>query len=124
MKKKEADFGILFRHWIKANPQYSSAYELKQTTKDNIAFSCLEDNQINWLQAIKSQKGAFIRIQGTNGEPDYIYLRNVKSWIVIKYPQVFYIINISDFLREKKKSNRKSLTSERAREISTIAIDL
>lgn len=118
MKKREANFGIAFRHWIHANPQLSCAYELKQTQNDSIPFSCIEEHQINYLLAINSDVGALVRVQGSNGEPDYIYLRNFPACVVIKFPDIFCIIPIHVFIKEKKVSTKKSLTSKRALEIS------
>lgn len=120
--KREADFGIRFRHWLRANPTFSTAFELKQTIGPSIAFSALEDHQAVYLQAIKSDKGVLVRVQGTVGEPDYIYLRNTPASVVIKFPREFSIIDIDTFLFEKKKSSRKSLTMLRAREISTVTV--
>lgn len=124
MKKREADFGILFRHWIKAHPQFTAAYELKQTSKDYIPFSCVEDHQIAYLLAIRSDKGVFIRVQGANGEPDYIYLRNEAAYIVIKYPNSFHLISVDAFLIAKGVSGRKSLTEAKAKEISIRSVNL
>lgn len=122
MRKREADFGVLFRHWLKANPRHSCAFELKQTTKKSIPFSCLEDHQIDYLQAIKGSKGVLIRVQGTNGEPDYIYLRNCPAKVVLKFPKVFHLIDIDAFVLEKSRSKIKSITSERAEQISTLSV--
>ncbi len=122
--KKEADFSIVFRHWIKANPQYSCALEMKQTSGDSIPFSCVEQHQLDYGMAIRSKKGTLIRVQGGNGEPDYIYLRNTPSYIVIKYPGEFHIISVDTFILEKERSKRKSLTSKRAREISIKSVKL
>jgi len=125
MKKREADFGVRFRHWIRANPQYSSAYELKQTSKSSIPFSCLEEHQASYLMAIRrGDKGILTRVQGTNGEPDYIYLRNFPARIVIKFPTKFEIIDIETFLLERNRSKKKSLTAERAGEISIMTVKL
>ncbi len=124
MKTREADFGILFRHWIKAHPQFTAAYELKQTSKDSIPFSCVEDHQLVYLEAIRSDKGVLVRVQGTNGEPDYIYLRNEPAYIVIKFPKSFHIITPDAFLIAKRKEDRKSLTESRAKEISIKSVNL
>lgn len=124
MIKREADFSIVFRHWLRANPQYSCALEMKQTSKPSIAFSAVEENQLIYLQAIHSDKGALIRVQGTNGEPDYVYLRNAPTYVVIKFPGEFHMIGIETFLLERKRSSRKSLTNMRAREISTVSVKL
>lgn len=127
MKKREADFGILFRHWIKSNPRYSCACELKQTEKKSIPFDCLADHQIDYLLAINSDKGVLIRVQGTNGEPDYVYLRNEPAYVFVKYPGEFHGIAISQWIDEKARSykaKRKSLTAARAKEIAIVSVDL
>jgi hypothetical protein len=118
----ESKFGVLFRHWLKANPTFSQAYELKQTASDSIPFSALEDHQALYLQAIKSNHGTLIRVQGSGGEPDYVYLRNCPASVVIKYPKEFSIIDIDTFLLERSRSKRKSLIASRARELSTVTV--
>lgn len=122
MQKHEADFGIRFRHWLKANPRHSTAFELKQCKSSSIPFKALEKHQAEYLQAIKSDRGVLVRVQGTNGEPDYIYLRGLPASVVIKFPDAFHIIDIDTWLLEAKKSKRKSLTSSRANEISTVSV--
>jgi len=122
MYKREADFGVLFRHWLKANPGMSCAYELKQTASDSLPFSSLEQHQEDYLMAIRSDKGVLIRVQDTNGEPDYIYLRNFPARVVVKFKNGFELIDIQTWVLEKKRSHRKSLTHARAKQISTISI--
>lgn len=124
MKNTEAKFGILFRHYLKANPQITTAFELKQSSTDSISFSALEEHQSIYLQAIKSKKGVLVRVQGVNGEPDYIYLRNSPACVVVKFPSEFSIIDITTWLAEQKRSKRKSLTVQRAREISINTVSL
>lgn len=116
---KEAKFSILFRHWIKAHPQKSCSFEIKQTDSDSIPFSKITQAQIDYGKAIKSKKGVLLRTQAVaEGMPDYIYLRNIPANIVIKYPRFFCIIDIDIFDAEKKRSKRRSLTSKRATEIA------
>lgn len=125
MKKKEADFGILFRHWLKANPMETASFELKDTRgKDSFPFDAVEAHQIDYSVAIKGDKGILIRVQGVNGEPDYIYLRSCPAYIVIKYPSFFVLIPIEIFIEEKKISMRKSLTESRAKAIATTLVTL
>jgi hypothetical protein len=59
-----------------------------------------------------------VRVQGTYGEPDMIYLENVPAFVAIRFRKGAYIIKIEDFLAEKNKSPRKSLTSAVAEKIS------
>ena len=122
-KNREALFSILFRHWIKAHPQKSCSFEIKQTSSDSIPFSKITQAQIDYGKAIKSKKGVLLRTQAvTEGMPDYIYLRNIPAYIVIKYPRFFCIIDIDVFDAENKRSKRRSLTSKRAAEIAQIVI--
>lgn len=129
MKKREADFGVLFRHWVRAYAAEklpnNCDFELKQTQTDSFPFASVEDHQAVYHQAVeKSPLGVLTRIQGTNGECDYVYQRFTPVFIVIKYPGFFVLIPRSVFMREYHLSKRKSLTSERAREISSIIVDL
>ena len=114
LKHREADFGITFRAWINDNWHQTAGFELKQSKTDSIFFNCLEDHQINWSIAKKK----LVRVQGMIGENDYIFLNRIPTYIVIKFKSGFCIIPINSFLKEKNKSARKSLTFERAKEIS------
>lgn len=126
MKTREADFSITFRHWLRANPMKTTCwFEMKQTTIDSIPFSCIEDHQAIYGEAIQeSPKGVLVRVLGTNGEPDYVYTYRDPVYVVIKYPDCFSIISIMTFLTEMRASKRKSLTSARAREIAYETVDL
>lgn len=120
--KREANFQRMFNHWLKEkygqifvfklpdcgyqNPfdVFSvdakgkfSAWELKQTQTDSIPFSAVMDHQIKALEI-------------------------VDGYIAIKYPSFFCVINVHVFVEEKKKSDRKSLTSSRAKEIAHLVV--
>jgi penicillin-binding protein-related factor A (putative recombinase) len=125
-RKREADFSVTVRHWLKANPfKFTCAFEMKQTTTNSIPFDCVEQHQIEYGEAIKnSPKGVLMRVQGSNGEPDYLYLYRDPVYIVIKYPSVFCFISLDAFLAEKTSSKRKSLTADRARDIAIETVDL
>lgn len=120
-KKKEADFGIKFRRWWEKSSHRSEPYELKDTRgKNSINFSELTDDQITIGLTAKSPKGVLIRIErGTIGAPDYVGLINCPHyWIVIKYPNFFCLVDIDVFITESARSKRRSLTSDRAKEIT------
>ena len=122
MIKRESKFSITFRHWLRANAHLfdTCSFEIKQTEKDYISFSAVEDHQINYGFAIQqSDSGVLIRVQGTNGEPDYLFLKKQQSYVVIKYPEWFVGITIFNFVAERDLYKRKSLTVDRALEIST-----
>jgi len=120
---KESKFSILFRHWIKANPRFSSSFEMKQTTTDSLPFSAVTEEQLTYGMAIKGNKGVLLRTQAvTEGMPDYVYLRNTPAYIVVKYPRFFCLIDVETFTLERDRSKRKSLTGARAKEISTVSV--
>lgn len=99
-------------------------FELKQTTTDYISFNCVEPQQINYGDAIQKGDGIVMRNLGGNGEPDYSFLYKDPVYVTIRYPHFFCLIPLHTFYREKRESDRKSLTSARAREISFLVVEL
>jgi len=125
MKKREADFGRLFRHWLKTTAMISAAFELKQTISNSLPFSDVQEHQIDALSAAASRTGILFKIPDDSRgvKPfDFFYLRHSLAFVVIKYPRFFCLIELEAFLREKEISKRKSLTSERAKAISYISV--
>jgi penicillin-binding protein-related factor A (putative recombinase) len=116
-KQKEALFGVRFREWIEKNPQHTSSFETKDTRgKDKFNLSELKDKQRVFANQVESDKGVLVRVQGMNGEADYIYLRKELAYVVIKYPDCFCLIRVN------KLPKQKSLSSKQAREISELTI--
>lgn len=116
---KEADFGIELKHYVEKNGMESRSFELKHAHgKNSLPFKEIKNEQIAYANAISSERGAWIRTLGMNGEPDYVWLCNEPADIVIKYPLGFCFIPIGNLLFEKQKSKRKSLTWERACDIA------
>ena len=78
MIRRESASSILFRHWLRANPQESCAYEMKDTRgKDYLNFSEVKEEQLNYGLAIKSPKGVLMRVEAVaTGMPDYLYIRS------------------------------------------------
>jgi len=125
--KREFQFGKLFRHWLKANPMPSAAFELKQTTTDSIPFSDVKEHQIDALLAAHAGDGFLYKIPDDSAgiKPfDFVYLNDVQAYVVIRYPGAFYLITVARFLLEKQQSTRKSLTSKRAGEIASFGVKL
>ena len=124
LKQHEADAGIVLRNYLMKHPESlpaTSEIEVKQTTKDYIAFNCLEDHQVRFNLAVQnSPHGVLVRVQGTNGEADYSWKRRVPVFIAIKFPKSFEVLSLDSFLLEKTK--RKSLSSKRAKELSVFSI--
>ena len=128
MAKREANFGLLFRRWLKSQKNMpSAAFELKQTTKHYIPFNALAEHQENALLAVNSSKGILYKAPDDSRgvKPfDYFFLSRSCAFVVIRYPNTFEVIPIDSWIMEREKSHRKSLTSERARQISTISVKL
>lgn len=125
--KQEADFSIRLRHYLKAHPlPVSCPLEVKDTRgKDSFPYAELKEEQCNNALASKSDKGNLIRVSvGTIGAPDYCFYRNSPAYIVIKYPLGFVFIDIETLILERDRSKRKSLTWERAQEISIRTVKL
>lgn len=125
--KHEADFSIRLRHYLKANPlPLSTHLEVKDTRgKDSFNYAELKEEQINNALASKSDRGNLIRISiGTVGAPDYCFYRNAPAYVVIRFPSGFVFIDIETLICERERSKRKSLTWERAQEISIKTIKL
>lgn len=121
-KTREAAFGLKLRKWLATNPIITCTIETKQTKTDSIPFSEVAPEQVAFGMAVKSDKGVLVRVQGMSGESDYIYLRNEPAFVVIKYPTSFHFIDMAAFILERDRSKRRSLTSARARAISTISV--
>ncbi len=123
--RREAQFGLYFRHWLKANPMPSAAFELKQTTTNSIPFNAVQDHQIDALLAVKSRKGILYKIPDDSRgiKPfDYFCLSSSYAFVVIKFPAGFVIIDCETFLMEKKRSKSKSLSWMRAQDIAIIVV--
>jgi hypothetical protein len=127
MKKLEASFTVLFRHYLKAHPMDSACFELKQTTTDSLAFSAVKEHQINALLAAKSKSGFLYKIsdESRGVKPfDMFYMNQAYAYVVIKYPKFFCLIDVDDFVKENKESKRRSLTSKQAKEIAVKVVDI
>jgi hypothetical protein len=124
MNHQESKASVLFRHWIKANPFYTSAIEMKDTRgASSLPFSEVSEAQLDYAIAIRSDKGVLLRVQAVaEGMPDYIYMRNEPSYITIKYPKCIVLIAPEMFTLESRTSKRRSLLESRAKEIATKVI--
>lgn len=124
--KREANFTTVFRSWLRANPMPSAAFELKQTTKNCIAFCALKEHQSDALFAAKTRGISYKLPDDSRGiKPfDVFYLRCAKAYVVIKFPFLFVLIDIEQWRKEEKKSTRRSLTSQRALEIAFLTVKL
>lgn len=125
MIKREAKFTLLFRHWLKANPRMSAAFELKQCGS-SLPFNAVQEHQVDALTSVHSSTGLLYKAPDDSRgvKPfDLFYLRSAPAYVVVLFGnKEFSLIEIETFMLEKKRSKRKSLTMARAREISTITV--
>lgn len=128
--RREAQFQTLFRHWLMANKGKftNAAFELKQTTGDSLPYSALAEHQEAYLEAVQHPtQGVLYKIPDDSRgiKPfDFVYLKMAQSWIVIRFPKFFCVIEYDNFLGFKLLSKRKSITSEEARRISTHCVKI
>ena len=106
--KHEANFGLVFRSWFRANKKKfeSCVFELKDT-RGAVTFSVKEwkEEQRDHALACKSDEGNLMRFSsGTTGMPDYGYYRNAYAYVVIKYSKAFYVIDADDLIMWKHKA--------------------
>lgn len=123
--KREAAFNTVFNQWLKNVHKQTGVYELKVAKGNSIPFDAVVEHQIQSLEA--SNHGLLVwKIPdcGYQNPFDCFSMYKVPAWVVIKFANSFEMITIDTFVLEKSRSKRKSLTSERAREISTISVKL
>lgn len=123
MAKHEVKFGELLRHWLKRYPQETCSIETKQTRTNTFTLSEIKSAQLDWGHAISGDKGVLIRTQAVaTGMPDFVYMRNEPAFVAIRFPSCFVLISIQRIQAEVDQ-HVKSITSERAREISTVTVE-
>jgi len=122
---REKDFQTRFNRWLKYSNFGSGAFELKLTKKKSIPFSAVKEHQINALWQVKNKKFIYkISDEDRRQKPfDCFMLNCADAFVVIMFyrrgQKTFYMIDIADFLIEKKTSTRRSLTEKRCSEIGT-----
>lgn len=121
--KREANFQTTFNHYLKSVHKKTGAFELKQTKTNSIAFDLVVPHQEQALLNVKNGTFVYkIPDMGFQNPFDCFCMVNEDAFVVIKYPDFFCMIDINDWVQEKKISDRKSLTSTRAKEIATIVV--
>lgn len=106
---------------------HSAAFEVKQTRTNSIAFDAVKEHQRDALGAAWTNHGLIHKIsdQSQGYKPcDIMYLRNASAYVVVKFPKFFVLITASDWGREARESQRKSLTGDRAKAIAYKVVEL
>jgi len=122
MQKREAQFTTKFQKWLKYewDKEPSAYFELKVSRGTSLPFSDVKDHQVSNLLLKKViHKFSDALRWGTLFD---VILCTGKGYVVIQYYRLrnkeFFIIPIKVWLKEKATSDRKSLTEDRARELS------
>lgn len=132
----EKDMQSLFKvHLGKNVPTETMVYELKMEKGSSIAFARVYDHQVTWLYQAKHSH-VYHKIADTTmsfggkqtfNKPkpfDCMVIVKVPAWVIIMFykprekKEALYI-DIDDWIKERDTSSRKSLTEQRAREISS-----
>lgn len=123
--KREANFQTRFNHYLKHVYKQTGAFELKQTTTAALPFSALETHQEAALLQVAG--GSFVyKIPdcGYQNPFDCFSLERCDAFVVVYYALSgkFYAIAVDEFIHERDhRSERKSLTEDRAKAISTFS---
>jgi len=125
MKKREASFQTIFNQYLRVKKLYGH-FELKQTTGNSISFNAVKQHQVDGLMSGSLSPFVWKYSDEDQREKpfDCSCIPPIQGYVVIKYPGIFYIIRVQDFIIESRRSERKSLTSDRAKEICHIAVSL
>lgn len=120
---KERDFQTTFNHWLKVIHKKTGAFELKQTKGNALPFNAVVPHQVQALLQVKNGTFVYKIVDcGYQNPFDCFSMVNEDAFVVIKYPKFFCLIDILDWCNEVKRIDRKSLTSDRAKEIATIVV--
>lgn len=121
---KEKNFQTKFSHWLKNVYKRTGAFELKQTKTNSLPFNAVVEHQREALLAVRTSTLVYkIPDVGFQNPFDCVSLTQQPAYVVIKYPKGVAIIPIGIFIMEEARSKRKSLTWERAKQLSTIEFD-
>ena len=121
---KEIAFNTIVKNYFATHPQ-TCAWESKVAKGNSLPFSAVVPHQIQALERVRHGTFVFkIPDCGFQNPFDGFCLARCPAWIAIKYDKVFYLISIDAFLAERERSSRKSLTSTKASEISTISVKI
>lgn len=125
MKKREANFQTIFNQYLRKK-RLVGFFELKDAKGDSLPFSAVKEHQLSGL--ISASNMGFVwklSDEDSRQKPfDCFYASPANGYVVIKYGKVFYIILAQTFELERDLSTRKSLTKQRAKELSTSEVFL
>lgn len=128
MKKSEATQHTAVAAWMRnfLKKSHALAVEVKHSRgKNSIAFNALETHQRDALMAVtgtgitfKIPDGAYQKLPF-----DLFGIAKARAFVAVRFPDFIAIIEIQKWCIEEMKSSRKSLTSDRARELAYDVIE-
>lgn len=132
MAYNESDFQSAFTRYLKNNWEGGNvAFELKICKEKSLPFNKVEEHQIHYLLQAKHNKVVWkISDMDMRTKPfDCFVLTKCKAYVTVLYyeqrkPKLACCIDIDDFVNEMNTSPRKSLTKERAIELSNELITI
>jgi len=117
---KEKNFQTKFNHWLKNVYKKTAVFELKQC-ETSLPFSEVKPHQIAALEQVRHGTLVFkIPDSGFQNPFDCFCLTEQPAYIVIKFKKGVAIIPVDVFVLESRRSKRRSITWERAKQLSTI----
>ena len=121
MIKREANATIQWNNYLRKDRTIFGAFELKQTQTEKLYFSSFEPQQIDSLMAIE-EGGLTWKI--SDADPrlkpcDVIVLPPSPAYVVIKYPDCFTMIRVTDFVNFMNNTQNSYISYKEAKEIST-----
>ena len=118
MKKPEAKWQTIWNQYLRES-KHLGFFELKQTNKDSFPFSKIEIHQYEGLQA--TEKGGLVwklSDEDRRQKPcDAIAIPPLPSYLVIKFPDAYYMIRIGDIVKLREEGGI-SITLEQAKSIA------
>ena len=105
----------------------SAVWELKFSKTDSLPFAALKEHQVAGLLQSKKPEGVMFKFPdvGISQPPfDGFWIRGAKhAWVIVifwkpRQRKTFLFIDVEDWIFERERSKRKSLTRQRASEIA------
>lgn len=121
MVKREQHFQSEFNKFLRDTWKKTGVFELKHTRgRDYLPFNEVQEHQIRALLIAKHGVLSYkISDEARGYKPfDCFCMAGVPAYVVIKYPSLFVMIDIDDFVKESKKK-AKSLTIRQAMKCMT-----
>lgn len=126
----EKHFQTAWNHWVVRNWKFeASNFELKYSQGKPIPFNWVKPHQV---QGLLDAKYDIIAWKYSDIDPrqkpfDSSVLTGMPGYVILGYhpdKKIYYLIDVDDWVKELATSKRKSITKERAKEISTHVIEI